>query len=151
MQGRKEIVKGKGLSLDIAPDEELFDGGYSMIEEFQKKVTLPQMHRIKRNWFREPYPGLFEFPHQIPTHHTADNLSVDEQQELQKRIEAKAKQETEKKRKAKKTRKKESSRPTLPVELDNIQPDTPPQTPTMPRGRRNDDDRDDEGTPYINH
>ena len=76
---------------------------------------------------------------------------MDEHQELQKRIEAKAKQETEKKSKAKKKRKQESSRPTSPVELDNIQPDTPPQTPTMPRGRRNDDGSEDEGTPHRNH
>ena len=57
----------------------------------------------------------------------------------------------EKKSKAKKKRKQESSRPTSPIEPDNIQPDTPPQTPTMPRGRRNDDDSDDEGTPHRNH
>ena len=79
LQRRKEIVKGKGLSLDITPDEELSDGGYSSIEEFHEKETLPQKHRIKRNRFREPYPRLFEYPHQIATHHTADNLSVDEQ------------------------------------------------------------------------
>ena len=35
LQRRKEIVKGNGLSLDIAPDEELSDGGYSSIEEFK--------------------------------------------------------------------------------------------------------------------
>ena len=34
LQRRKEVVKGKGLSLDVAPDEELSDGGYSSIEEF---------------------------------------------------------------------------------------------------------------------
>ena len=56
----------------------------SLIEEFHEKGTLPQKHSIKRNRFREPYPSLFEYPHQIPTHHTADNLSVDEQQDLQK-------------------------------------------------------------------
>ena len=48
LKRRKEIVKGGGLSLDIAPDEELSDGGYSSIEEFQDKETLPQKHRIKR-------------------------------------------------------------------------------------------------------
>ena len=85
LKRRKEIVKGGGLSLDIAPDEELSDGGYSSIEEFQDKETLPQKHRIKRNRFREPYPSLFEYPHQIPTHHTVDNLPVEEQQELQKK------------------------------------------------------------------
>ena len=138
MQRRKEIVKGKGLNLEVAPDEELSDGGYSSIEEFNEKETLPQKHRIK-NRFREPYPNLFEYPHQIPTHHTADNLSVDEQQELQKRIESKARQEKEKKSKTKKKREQESSIPTSPIESDNlnIQPDTPPQTPNMPRGNRN--------------
>ena len=55
MQRRKEIVKGKGLSLEVAHDEELSDGGYSPIEEFQDKETLPHRHRIKRNRFREPY------------------------------------------------------------------------------------------------
>ena len=90
LQRRKEIVKGRGLSLEVAPDEELSDGGYSSIEKFYDKETLPQKHRIKKNRFREPYPNLFEYPHQIPTHHTADNLSVDEQEELQKRIESKS-------------------------------------------------------------
>ena len=52
MQKRKEIVKGKGLSLEVAPDEEVSDGGYSSIEEFYKKETLPQKHRVKRNRFR---------------------------------------------------------------------------------------------------
>ena len=97
MHRRKEIVKGGGLSLDIVPDEELSESGYSSIEEFQDKETLPQKHRIKRNRFREPYPSLFEYPHQIPTHHTVDNLPVEEQQELQRRIEAKGKQEQERK------------------------------------------------------
>ena len=55
---RKEIVKGGGLSIDVAPDEELSDSGYSSIEEFQDKATLPQRHRIKRSRFREPYPSL---------------------------------------------------------------------------------------------
>ena len=49
-----------------------------------KKRLYLKKHRIKRNKSREPYPSLFEYPHQIPTHHTADNLSVDEQEELQK-------------------------------------------------------------------
>ena len=84
---RKEIIKGEGLSLVVAPDEELSDGGYSSIEEFQDKETLPQRHRIKRSRFREPYPSLFEYPHQIPTHHTVDDLPADELQELDKRIE----------------------------------------------------------------
>ena len=37
MHRRKEIVKGGGLSLDLAPGEELSDSGYSSIEEFQEK------------------------------------------------------------------------------------------------------------------
>ena len=47
LQRRKEIVKGKGLSLEVGPDEELSDGGYSSIEEFQDKETLSHRHRIK--------------------------------------------------------------------------------------------------------
>ena len=78
---RKEIVKDGGLILDIAPDEELSDCGYSSIEEFQDKETLPQRHRIKRSRFRELYPSLFEYPHQIPTHHTVDESPVEELQE----------------------------------------------------------------------
>ena len=75
LQRRKEVVKGKGLSLDVA-----HDGGSSSIEEFQDKETLPQRHRIKKNRFREPYPSLFEYPHQIPTHHTVVNLDKAEQE-----------------------------------------------------------------------
>ena len=157
---RKEIVKGGGLSLDIAPDEELSDGGYSSIEEFQDKETLPQRHRIKRSRFREPYPSLFEYPHQIPTHHTVDALPVEELQELDKRIEAKAKQG--KKGKAKKKTKLETSgkgEPQLQIPIvepqevvRDIQPETPPQTPTMPKGdRRNDRNDDDDGGQNRNH
>ena len=105
---------------------------------------------------REPYPSLFKYPHQIPTHHTVDKLPVDELQELDKRIEAKAKLEKRKKGKAKKKTKPETSEkgesqlqiPVVePQEVDrNIQPETPPQTPTMPRGdRRNDRNNDDDG------
>ena len=159
---RKEIVKGGGLSLDIAPDEELSDCGYSSIEEFQDKETLPQRHRIESILFREPYPSLFEYPHQIPTHHTVDELLVEELQELDKRIEAKAKLEKGKKGKAKKKTKPETSEkgepqvqiPIIePQEVDrNIQPETPPQTPTMPRGdRRNDRNDDDDGGQNRNH
>ena len=108
LQRRKEVVKGKGLSLDVAPEEELSDGGYSSIEECQDKETLTHRHRIKRNRFREPYPSLFEYPHQIPTHHTVVNLIDTEQQELQQRIEANAKQEQEKKSKTKKKGQKET-------------------------------------------
>ena len=107
MQRRKEVVKGKGISLDVAPDDELSDGGYSSIEEFKDKETLPHKNKMKKNRFREPYPSLFEYQHQIPTHHTTVNLTVTEHQELQQRIEAKAKQEQEKKSKAKKKGKKD--------------------------------------------
>ena len=158
---RKEIVKGEGLSLDIAPDEELSDGGYSSIEEFQDKETLPQSHKIKRSKFREPYPSLFEYPHQIPIHHAVDELPVEELQELDKRIEAKAKLEKGKKGKAKKRTKLEASEkgepqlqiPTVePQEVGKlIQPETPPQTPTMPRGDRRNDRDDDDGGQNRNH
>ena len=72
---------------------------------------------------------------------------------MQRRIEAKAKQKQpkEKKPKAKKKGKQESSRQASPIELENIQPVTPPHTPTMPRGRRDDDGSDDEGKPQRNH
>ena len=63
---------------------------------------MPHRHRIKRNRFKEPCLSLFEYPHQTPTHHTVVNLIDTEQQELQQRIEAKAKQEQGKKAKAKK-------------------------------------------------
>ena len=159
---RKGIVKCGGLSLDVAPDEELSDVGYSSIEEFQDKETLPQRHRIKRSRFREPYPSLFDYPHQIPTHHTVDDLPVEELQGLDKRIEAKAKQEKGKKGKAKKKTRLEASEkgePQLqipivePQEVDkDIQPDTPPQTPAMLRGdRRNVRNDDDDGGQNRNH
>ena len=119
LQRRKVIVKGKGLSLEVAPDEELSDGCYSSIEKFYEKETLPQKHGIKRNRFREPCPSLFEYTHQIPIHHTADSLSVNEQEELQKRIESKARQKKEQKNRTKKKRKQETSRPTLPIEPDD--------------------------------
>ena len=153
LQRRKEIVKGKGLSLDVVPDEELSDGGYSSIEEFQDKETLPHRHRIKKNRFREPYPSLFEYPHKIPTHHTVVNLDKAEQQELQQRIEAKAKQEQEKKAKAKKKGKKEVESLELaqPEQSEDIQ--IPSPTTTMPRGNRgrNGDDGDDERQDERNH
>ena len=158
LQRRKEVVKGKGLSLEVAPDEELSDGGYSSIEEFQDKETLPHRHRIKKNRFREPYPSLFEYPHQIPTHHTVGNLDDTEQQELKDRIEAKAKQEQEKKAKAKKKGKKEVELPET-IEIENPEQSEeiqiPSPTATMPRGNRNgrngdegDDDRQDDRNHY---
>ena len=70
-------------------------------------------------------------------------MPIEEQQELERRIEAKAKQDKGKKGKAKKKTKTETSEtnefelhiPTVePLEVRYIQPDTPPQTPTMPRG-----------------
>ena len=59
LQRRQDVAKGTGLSLDIALNEELSDGGFSSIEELKGKETLPQKHRIKKNRFREPYPSLF--------------------------------------------------------------------------------------------
>ena len=157
LQRRKEVVKGKGLSLEVALDEELSDGGYSSIEELKDKETLPHRHRIKKNRFREPYPSLFEYPHQIPIHHTVVNLDNTGQQELKDRIEAKTKQEQEKKAKAKKKGKKEAEQPEI-VEVENPEQfeDTQiPPTVTMPRGNRNgrngddgDDNRQDERNHY---
>ena len=158
LQRRKEIVKGKELSLEVAPDGELSDGGYSSIEEFQDKETLPHRHRIKKNRFREPYPSLFEYPHQIPTHHTVGNLDDTEQQELKDRIEAKAKQEQEKKAKAKRKGKKEVELSET-IEIENPEQSEeiqiPSPTATMPRGNRNgrngdegDDDRQDDRNHY---
>ena len=156
LQSRKEVVKGKGLSLEVAPDEELSDGGYSSIEEFQDKETLPHRHRIKKNRFREPYPSLFEYPHQIPTRHTVANLDNTEQQELKERIEAKAKQEQEKKAKAKKKGKKETELlETIDIEESEQSEDIqiPSPTATMPRGNRsrNGDDGDDDRQDERNH
>ena len=134
MQRRKHVVKGKGLSLDVAPDEELSNGGYSSIEEFQDKETLSHRYRIKRNRFREPYPSLFEYPHQIPIHHTVIDWLIDtEQQELQQGIESKAKDEQERKGKTK----KKSKQVTQTIELEQSEDiQIPYQTATMPRGYR---------------
>ena len=132
------------------------DGGYSSIEEFQDKETLPHRHRIKKNRFREPYPGLFEYPHQIPTHHTVGTLDDTEQQELQERLEAKAKQEQEKKAKAKKKGKKEAELPEI-IEIEESEQSEdiqiPSPTVTMPRGNkgRNGDDGDDDRQDERNH
>ena len=41
---------------------------------------------IKRSRFRENYPSLFDYPNEIPKHHTVDRLATDEQEELNKRI-----------------------------------------------------------------
>ena len=108
---------------------------------------------------REPYPSLFEYPHQIPTHHTVDDLPADELQELDKRIEVKAKLEQGKKgQKENKARTSEKGKFHLQIpvvelqEVDrNIQPETQPQTPTMPRGDRMNDRHDDDGGQNRNH
>ena len=84
---RQQIIKGKGIALDVAPDDELSDGGHSSIEEFKDKETLPHRFKIKRSRFRENYPSLFYYPTEIPTHHTVDRLPANEQEELNKRIE----------------------------------------------------------------
>ena len=163
LQRRKEIVKGKGLSLEIAPDEELSDGGYSSIEELQNKETLPHRYKIKKTRLREPYPSLFEYPHQIPIHHTVGNLGDTEQQELKARIEAKANQQQERKTKTKKKGKKEVVNEVVelpeqadienPIESEEIQ--IPSPTATMPgrgnRNGRNDDDGDDDRQNDRNH
>ena len=104
-------------------------------------------HRLRGIGLEEPYPTLFEYPHQIPTHHTVANLVDTAQQELQQRIEAKAKQEQEKKVKAK----KKCKQVTETIELEqseNIQ--IPSQTATIPGGNRgrngaNGDDGDRQG------
>ena len=77
---RQQIIKGKGLPLDVTPDDELSDGGYSSIEEFKDRETLPHRYRIKRSRFREIYPSLFDYPDEIPKHHTVDRLVADEQE-----------------------------------------------------------------------
>ena len=83
---RQQIIKGKGLPLDVTPDDELSDGGYSSIEEFKDRETLPHRYRIKRSRFRENYPSLFDYPNEIPKHHTVDRLVTVEQEELNRRI-----------------------------------------------------------------
>ena len=93
----KEIQKLKaeseGILQDIRRIEHLnrieyriSDGGYSSIEEFKDRETLPHRYRIKRSRFRENYPSLFDYPNEIPKHHTVDRLVPDEQEELNKRI-----------------------------------------------------------------
>ena len=115
---------------------------------------MPHRYRIKRNRFREPYPSLFEYPHQIPTHHTVVTLIDTEQQELQQRIEAKTKQEQEKKSKTKKKGKIETEISEL-EQSEDIQ--IPSQTATMPRGNTgqrngaNGDDSDDDRQDERNH
>ena len=100
MNRRQQIIKGKGLGLDVTPDDELSDGGYSSIEEFKDRETLPHRYRIKRSRFRESYPSLFDYPNEIPKHHTVDRLVTVEQEELNKRI-VKQEQEAKKEQEAK--------------------------------------------------
>ena len=136
---RQQIIKGKGLALDVTPDDELSDGGYSSIEEFKERETLPHRYRIKRSRFRENYPSLFDYPNEIPKHHTVDRLVTVEQEELNKRI---VKQEQEAKTKSKP--KKEESGKQKPSQLsivsDQQDPDlTPPQTPVIMPGNRDEE------------
>ena len=100
---------------------------------------------------------MFEYPHQIPTHHTVVKLDNTEQQELKDRIEAKTKQEQEKKVKAKKKGKKEVEQPEL-IEVENPEQSEDTQIPptvTMPnrndRNGRNGDDGDDDRQGERNH
>ena len=136
---RQQIIKGKGLSLGVTPDDELSDGGYSSIEEFKDRETLPHRYRIKRSRFRENYPSLFDYPNEIPKHHTVDRLVTVEQEELNKWI---VKQEQEAKSKSK-PRKAESGKQKpsqLSVVSDQQDPDlTPPQTPVRMPGNRDEE------------
>ena len=138
---RQQIIKGKGLPLDVTPDDELSDGGYSSIEEFKDRETLPHRYRIKRSRFRENYPSLFDSPIEIPKHHTVDRFVADEQEELNKRI-VKQKQETKTKSKPKKEESGKQKPSKLSVISDQQDPDlTPPQTPVKMPGNR-DEERD---------
>ena len=138
---RQQIIKGKKLSLDVTPDDELSDGGFSLIEEFKNKETLPHRYKIKKSRFRENYPSLFDYPTEIPKHHTVDRLPADEQEELNKRI-IKEQQEQEQKTKTKsKPKKIETGKPVIPEQKDtNL---TPPQTPIRMPGNK-----DEEKTHY---
>ena len=140
---RQQIIKGKGLALDVTPDDELSDGGYSSIEGFKDRETLPHRYRIKRSRFRENYPSLFDYPNEIPKHHTVDRLVTVEQEELNKRI---VKQEQEVKTKSK-PRREESGKQKpsqLSIVSDQQDPDlTPPQMPVKMPGNR-----DEERTNY---
>ena len=144
---RQQIIKGKGLPLDVTPDDELSDGGYSSLEEFKNKETLPHRYKIKRSRFRENYPSLFDYPNEIPKHHTVDRLAADEQEELNKRIvkeQQEQEQETKTKSKPKKAETGKQIPPKLPVISDQKDPNlTPPQTPIRMPGNK-----DEEKTHY---
>ena len=136
---RQQIIKEKGLPLDVTPDDELSDGGYSSIEEFKDRETLPQRYRIKRSRFRENYPSLFDYPNEISKHHTVDRLVTDEQEELNKRI-VKQEQETRAKSKPKKEESGKQKPSQLSVVSDQQDPDlTPPQTPVKMPGNRDEE------------
>ena len=144
---RQQIIKGKGLPLDMTPDDELSDGGYSSLEEFKDRETLPHRYKIKRNRFKENYPSLFDYPNEIPKHHTVDRLAADEQEELNKRI-FKEQQDQEQGTKTKsKPKKAETSKqipPKLPVISDQKDPNlSPPQAPVKMPGNK-----DEEKTHY---
>ena len=132
---RQQIIEGKGLALDVAPDDKLSDGGYSSIEEFKDKETLPHRYKIKRSRFREAYPSLFDYPTQIPTHHTVDKLPTNEQEELNKRVVKEQKEQEKKSHTKSKAKKIDTS---LPEQHKNKTPViseqkdsslTPPNTP----------------------
>ena len=127
----------------MTPDDELSDGGYSSIEEFKDRETLPHRYRIKRSRFRENYPSLFDYPNEIPKHHTVNRLVTVEQEELNKRI-VKQEQEATIKSKSKKEESGKQKPSQLSVVSDQQDPDlTPPQTPVKMPGNR-----DEERTHY---
>ena len=127
----------------MTPDDELSDGGYSSIEEFKDRETLPHRYRIKRSQFRENYPSLFDYPNEIPKHHRVDRLVTVEQEELNKRI-VKQEQEAKTKSKPKKEESGKQKPSQLPIVSDQQDPDlTPPQTPVKMPGNR-----DEERTHY---
>ena len=144
---RQQIIKGKGLPLDVTPDDELSDGGYSSLEEFKNRETLPHRYKIKRSRFRENFPSLFDYPNEIPKHHTVDRLAADEQEELNKRIvkeQQDQEQETKTKSKPKKAEISKQILPKLPVISDQKDPNlTPPHTPVRMPGNK-----DEEKTHY---
>ena len=87
LKRRQEIVKGGGLDLDVVPDEEISDGGYSSAEELVGE-TLPHRYRIKKSKFREQYPSIFDHPNIIPIHHSTKNLPEKELFEIDRRMQA---------------------------------------------------------------
>ena len=136
---RQQIIKGKGLPLDVTPDDELSDGGYSSIEEFKDRETPSHRYRIKRSRFRENYPSLFDYPNEIPKHHTVDRLVTVEQEELNKRI-VKKEQEATIKSKSKKEESGKQKPSQLSIVSDQQDQDlTPPQTPVKMPGNRDEE------------